>query len=115
MEKTARPLFRLGSPASTWLATARIEFVGWNFTSRVLPTDCWFQLAPESVVRQIPVLVAASRMRGSFGSIARRFTKKKFALAVAGRRAQVRPPSAVLKMPAPRTASKLKKPSPVPA
>ncbi len=83
-------------------------------TSFQLPVTCRVQVAPPSVLRYRPVLVAASRF-APLGEIASRFTKYQLLLFVLASCVQVLPPSLLLKTPAPRTASALAKPSPVPA
>src|SRR6266478_2028699 len=85
------------------------------FDLEVFELEVWFQLAPASVLRKIPCLVAARTIWLLFGLMARRLTNKKLVLAVEESCTQVEPPSVVLKMPAPWIASMLPKPSPVPA
>src|SRR5207249_4773444 len=71
------------------------------------------QVAPASVERHRPVFVAATTTVPETATSL--LTKKKLLLAVVASWAQLPPLSVLLKMPAPRTASALKKPSPVPA
>ena len=84
-------------------ATHLLPLLGSKATSSTVPLKClWVQVAPPSVLRQIPVDVAARITKLFAGLIAMRLTHKKFGLlAVKESCAHVMPPSVVLKMPAP--------------
>ena len=101
-------------PLSRPPATARVLSVGWNLTSATGASRTLVQTSRGlSLERYSPLPVAASSTVELL-EIASRLTRVKSSVAVTASCFQATP-STVRKIPAPRTASRLKKPSPVPA